>query len=243
MGISSCSTIKVLTRNINQKVDLKTNHWVTYLENDNGNTTEASIENKPISNNKISATDQLSIPPENDSIEIITTIGTKYIGIISKKETEGYFIKVNNSRIIFINNNEIKSIKYLKNIKPNNSARDTLLNEKNQISNANNNDELYSDSDKDISDSENNEIKKVTEPMSKLSFIFGLLGYLPIPFLFGGGLIAAIILSKAGKRKIDENPEKYKGRGFAIAGLILGIIGLVAIIIIAGVLAGMSWGQ
>lgn len=243
MGISSCSTIKVLTRNINQKVDLKTNHWVTYLENNNQTTIEASIEQKPISNNRISAIDQSAIPPEKDSIKIITKSGKKHIGTISKKVEDGYFMKINNSKIIFISNNENKSIKYLNNIKPNNTAKDPLLNEKNQISNTSNINDFYNDSDKDISNSENNEIKKVTEPMSLLSFIFGLLGYLPIPFIFGVGLIAAIILSKTGKRKIDRNPEKYKGRGFAIAGKILGIVGLVAIIIIAGALANMSWGQ
>jgi hypothetical protein len=37
--------------------------------------------------------------------------------------------------------------------------------------------------------------------------------------------ICAIIFSSIGKRKIKKHPEMFKGKGFAIAGLILGIVG------------------
>ena len=77
--------------------------------------------------------------------------------------------------------------------------------------------------------------------MSLLSFIFGVAGYLPIHIIGGLGWIAAIILSKAGRKKIDENPEKYKGRGLAVAGKILGWIGVgIALIVLALVIVFLA---
>ena len=76
--------------------------------------------------------------------------------------------------------------------------------------------------------------------MVLLSFIFGLLGFAPLPVIGGLGWIAALILSKAGRKKIDKNPEKYKGRGFAVAGQVLGLIGItLALLALAVVIGGM----
>ena len=41
----------------------------------------------------------------------------------------------------------------------------------------------------------------------------------------------AIVLSKSGINNIDKEPNKYKGRGFAVAGRVLGIIGLTLTVI------------
>lgn len=90
---------------------------------------------------------------------------------------------------------------------------------------------------------ENNQIKK-TETKSLLSFILGILGFVPlINVLIEGfdlwdlgfnigmsvlalaGSISAIILGKSARKKIKENPKKYNRKIFAIIGEILGIIG------------------
>ena len=71
--------------------------------------------------------------------------------------------------------------------------------------------------------------EKITEPKARQSLIFALLGITVLPFL---GSIIAIVLAKKSISKIDENPKKYKGRGLAIGGLILGIIGFIYTLII-----------
>ena len=76
-------------------------------------------------------------------------------------------------------------------------------------------------------------VEKKLETMSLLSFIFGILGFLPVPLIGGLGWIAAIVLAKSGMNKIDQEPNKYKGRGLAVAGRVLGIIGLTLTVIAA----------
>lgn len=71
--------------------------------------------------------------------------------------------------------------------------------------------------------------EKITEPKARQSLIFALLGITFLPFI---GSIIAIVLAKKSISKIDENPKKYKGRGLAIGGLILGIIGFIYTLII-----------
>lgn len=90
----------------------------------------------------------------------------------------------------------------------------------------------YSNGTKDILNTLSNDDKQPIDK-SKLKFnaaaivgfTFALIGGL-IPYGFGVPLmIAAIILSGVGLAQIKNHPDKYKGKGFAIAGLILGIIG------------------
>ena len=52
-----------------------------------------------------------------------------------------------------------------------------------------------------------------------MSFVFGLLGFFGLGALGWG---TAIVLSKSGINNIDKEPNKYKGRGFAVAGEVLG---------------------
>lgn len=54
----------------------------------------------------------------------------------------------------------------------------------------------------------------------------GILGFI-VPFF---PCIAAIILGAIALSKINSEPEKYRGSGLAIAGIILGVLGLVFII-------------
>lgn len=76
---------------------------------------------------------------------------------------------------------------------------------------------------------------KKVEGLSLAGFILGVLGILTI---FSGGAFAilagilAIIFGAIGLARIKKNPEKLKGKGFAITALICGLI--IAALIIAG---------
>lgn len=72
--------------------------------------------------------------------------------------------------------------------------------------------------------------EKITEPKARQSLIFALLGITFLPFI---GSIIAIVLAKKSISKIDENPKKYKGRGLAIGGLTLGVLGFIYVLLIA----------
>lgn len=71
------------------------------------------------------------------------------------------------------------------------------------------------------------------EVFGLVSFISGLIGLIPFWGLLLGFI--SIITGIISLRKIAKNPGKFYGKGFAIAGIILGIIGIVisALIILA----------
>lgn len=69
---------------------------------------------------------------------------------------------------------------------------------------------------------------------SILGFVFGVVGLLVLPILFG---IAAIVLSIIGLKKTSNG---QKGKGFAIAGLILGILEVLIIFLLLGVLLAVA---
>lgn len=75
--------------------------------------------------------------------------------------------------------------------------------------------------------------EKKTEPLSLISFISSLVGLFIFGIVFG---IASVIMSAIGLGKINKNPEKWKGKGFAIAGIIIGIIDILAFFIILALL-------
>jgi hypothetical protein len=255
ISLCSCSIQKLAVKRINKVASIEKTHWFADFETIEKTPFHASVNNIFIKEKSILKLENSLNKMDNDSIKITTKTGRKYIGIISKKDEDGYFIKINNSHVIFINHDEIRSIKFLnnKNILQNledslqenknvvQNLEDFSLVNKNQISNPNDVDDFYGDKYKKSADSENQQTIKKIEPMSLWSFICGLLGYVPVPLIGGLGWIAAIILSKAGMRKIDEHPEKFKGRGLAIAGKTLGIIGitlaLIALILILVFLA------
>lgn len=230
--LSSCSATEIPLNKQNNKSDLNTKHWQTFKYENDANEFEASLNFKPKSKKLISSSGLLAVNIENDSIEITTTTGRKYIGTITKKESDGYFIKINNNQEIFLNNNEIRSITFINN---KNLSEDKVTSIQTSSSSVPEiKDDFYSNSFSEKNNSPQKNNTKQMEPMSLLSFIFGVAGYLPIPIIGGLGWIAAIILSKAGRKKIDKSPEKYKGRGFAVAGKILGWIGVgIALIALA----------
>jgi len=66
-----------------------------------------------------------------------------------------------------------------------------------------------------------------TNGMALTGFICSLVGLFLFPFPF-----LAIIFSAIGLEKIKEDPTKWKGKKMAIAGLIIGIVEIVALLII-----------
>lgn len=74
-------------------------------------------------------------------------------------------------------------------------------------------------------------IIKKTEPLGLVGGIIGIVSLLVLPLFFGA---AAIVFSAISLSKFSKNPELYKGKGWAIAGLILGVISVVYGIIVLG---------
>ena len=158
--------------------------------------------------------------PNKDSVEIITTSGRVYRGVVVKSDYDGYFIKLSPVREIYVSNNEIKRLTVLSS-SPNNQPNKTLK------TSSPSQDYFEDDSlEEQTYDEDSIYEEKKVEPMAILSLIFGVLGFMPIPVVGGLGWIAAVVLAKQSLKKIDRNPEKFKGRGLAYAGRVLGIIGI-----------------
>jgi len=68
-----------------------------------------------------------------------------------------------------------------------------------------------------------------TNGMALTGFICSLVGLFLFGFILG---VLAIIFSAIGLGKIKKDPTKWKGKGMAIAGLIIGIVDIVAWLII-----------
>ena len=163
--------------------------------------------------------------PNKDSVEIITTTGRVYRGVVVKSDYDGYFVKLSSDREIYVSNNEIKRLTVISStpsVKDNKipTTKPSTQNYYEDESVADNN---YTD--------ETTYVEQKTEPMAILSLIFGILGFFPIPLIGGLGCIAAYVLGKNSIKKIDRNPKKFKGRGMALAGKILGTIGITLMII------------
>jgi len=158
--------------------------------------------------------------PNKDSVEIITTTGRVYRGVVVKSDYDGYFVKLSSDREIYLSNNEIKRLTVISST-PNlnfNEIPTTGTPSQDYFEEDSAEEQPYSD--------ESPYVEKKTEPMAILSLIFGILGYIPIPPVAGLGWIAAVVLAKQSIKKIDRNPEKLEGKAIAITGRILGLIGI-----------------
>ena len=71
------------------------------------------------------------------------------------------------------------------------------------------------------------------EPLSLIGFISSIIGLFVLAILFGP---AAITLSIIGLVKNLKNPDKWKGKGLAIAGMIIGSVGLMLFLILLSLL-------
>lgn len=65
--------------------------------------------------------------------------------------------------------------------------------------------------------------------LALLSFIFGVLCWLIFGIPFS---IAAVVCGMIGIIQIEKSPDIYRGQGFAIAGLILGLIALILLLLV-----------
>ena len=157
------------------------------------------------------------------------------------------------NREIYIGNFEIKSIQFIKNPTVTNAqylATDpaldtgiikTTISSKKLAESSNNNsleNDVWdntnsefeisnSDSPKAELQSEESSTKKVQEPLSILSFIFTLLG-----FITGIGFLLGMIFGAISLSKIKKNPEKFKGKVIAKVSFVLSTIVVVAFLVL-----------
>ena len=101
--LNSCSNTAIIS-----------NHWAKHVNSiPEISSLSASLNYKPV-NRFIRLIEIENNSPNKDSIVIVTKTGKTYKGIVSKSDYDGYFIKVENNREIYISNLEIKSIQFIK---------------------------------------------------------------------------------------------------------------------------------
>ena len=246
--LASCSNTAIVS-----------NHWAKYV-NSNPEITNlsSSLNNKAV--HPIRLIEFEDNFPNKDSIIIVTKTGKTYKGIVSKSDYDGYFIKVEKNREIYIGNFEIKSIQFVKNPtlidvqtlavdSTSNTAilKSSISTEKvtestnkssleNDLWNNTNSEFEVSNSDapKLVSQNKEKSGKKIQEPFSVASLIALILS----PFTFGLSFLLSFIFSVVSLSRIRNNPEKYKGR--ILARIIFSIclaVSLIFIFLIALILA------
>ena len=104
-------------------------------------------------------------------------------------------------------------------------SNDALI-EDNSIENSESNTELLESSPNNSNNQESESIisdnpEPKVEPLGLTGFIIATVGFFIFPI--GLGLIG-LIFSAISLHKITKNSDKYKGRGFAIAGLTIGLV-------------------
>jgi hypothetical protein len=245
--LASCSNTAIIS-----------NHWAKYVNSNPEITLLSSSLNKKPVNRPIRLIEIKENSPKRDSIIIITKTGKTYKGIVSKSDFDGYYIKIENNREIYISNLEIKSIQFIKNPTATNVQsfltetspdpaviKNKILAEK--VAEPNNSNSLENDvwdntnsefeisnSPKSVLQSEKLSRKKVQEPFSKASLVALILS----PFTFGIGFLLSFIFSVVSLSRIRNNPEKYKGK--TLARIIFGIclaVSLISVLLIALIIA------
>ena len=247
--LASCSNTAIVS-----------NHWAKYV-NSNSEITNliSSLNNTPV-NHPIRLIEIEENAPNKDSIVIVAKTGKIYKGIVSKSDFDGYFIKIENNREIYISNLEIKSVQFIKNLTS--KIAQSLATEpgpdsaviKNKISQEKvaeptNNNSLENDvwdntnsefeisnsnSPQSLLQSEKLSRKKVQEPFSKASLVALILS----PFTFGIGFLLSFIFSAVSLSRIRNNPEKYKGK--TLARIVFGIclaVSLIFVLLVALLIA------
>ena len=119
---------------------------------------------------------------------------------------------------------KLKEVKYKRNDVQNSSIlkSDIALNK-----NSNSVIKAYAASYK--SDLQEETTTKMIEPLGLAGFISGLAGLLVLPFIFG---TIAIVFGAISLGRILKHPDRYKGLGFAIAALIIGVVDFVWVLIV-----------
>lgn len=236
------------------------NHWAKYV-NSNSEITNliSSLNNSPV-NHPIRLIEIEENAPNKDSIVIVAKTGKIYKGIVSKSDFDGYFIRIENNREIYISNLEIKSVQFIKNLTttiaqslatepgPDSAVIKNKISEE-KVAEPTNNNSLENDvwdntnsefeisnsnSPQSVLQSEKLSRKKVQEPFSKAS----LVALISTPFTFGIGFLLSFIFSAVSLSRIRNNPEKYKGK--MLARIVFGIclaVSLIFVLLIALLIA------
>lgn len=77
----------------------------------------------------------------------------------------------------------------------------------------------------------NKENDKVMNGFAVAGFVCAVVGVFVAGFLLG---TLGVVFSAIAMNKIKKNPEKFKGKGMAIAGLVIGIVAVVGAAIVLG---------
>lgn len=133
--MSSCSSLKDMGSSFSRKPIYMSSKWKKKSFDNSPSILTTSIEKIPTAVFSIVKTNSNFSKLKKDSVEVTTYSGQKYIGVLVKKDPDGYFIKLNNLREIYLAKFEIKNIIYLsksdERLTPTNEqAIDPLANEK-----------------------------------------------------------------------------------------------------------------
>ena len=83
-------------------------------------------------------------------------------------------------------------------------------------------------------------LRPVTHTLAILSLVLSILGFFP-PILPLVGPIAAVVTGTIARKEILAHPELYSGEGTAMAGVILGWIGIgLAVLACLGLVLGLA---
>ena len=240
---SSCSNSKVIT-----------NQWIDYL---NSTTKESLLASKTthfLTKYDFEISNLLKETNKEDSVVIITKSGKIFKGLVTKSDFDGYFLKIQNNREIYIRNIEIKTINFIKqsstlfvdtlnhNIMPStapvgnkNITNDTIYRRNKEISQYSKKqdfeikDDVWDNTNSEFepSTSLKQEIVKEQSISNKVQEPLSIISFISLvlsPFTAGIGLLLAFILSRISLTKIKQNPEKYKGKALARFTFILSTI-------------------
>lgn len=70
---------------------------------------------------------------------------------------------------------------------------------------------------------------QVNHPRALASLICGIVGVAILPMILG---IIAIVLGYQARNEIRKNPVQFKGDGFALSGLVLGVLDLLGALVL-----------
>ena len=216
-------------------------HWANYVNSNPVQKELSSIKNMGVE-------DAFSLiqfefnNPQKDSVVIITKTGITYNGIITKSDFDGYFIKIEKNREIYVGNFEIKSIQFIKSpaeknilidqenatldstvlkkgISPKINTSSTLLQRKigaEESSSSNSENDVWNNanSEFEISKSANLDTNPQKNILNKRYAPFSILSliFTILGFFTGFTFVLGLIFGAISLSRIKANPEKYKGK-------------------------------
>ena len=133
--------------------------------------------------------------PNKDSVEIITTTGRVYRGIVVKSDYDGYFVKLSSDREIYVSNNEIKRLTVLSSTPSTES--DNTPKSTPSTQNYYEDDSVAENPYRD----ETTYVEQKTEPMAVLSLIFGILGFYPFRLLVDSAALLPMFWGRIALKK------------------------------------------